>query len=106
MASAPLPFPRQERATVNATSRRSRARLRAVPPVPSADPALVDEFKIARRRMRHLAPWNVEALPPMHSNSDVRPVPLNAEARERLRQLALCVLAVQMWHATARSALQ
>jgi len=70
-------------------------------------PALpVDDIEIARQRMRHLAPWNVEPLPLMHSVDGTPPPPPSAEARERRRQLALQILAVQMWHAAATSALQ
>jgi hypothetical protein len=108
MAGAPLPLVRPGYAAVSPAGRRARVRLRAVmTPVLPADPAVpADELKIARQRMRHLTPWNVKPLPPMHSNSATPPEPLSDEARERLRQLALRVLAVQMWHAIARSALQ
>jgi len=91
---------------MNTVLRRSRVRLRAVPqdialPVPP-----VDDIKIARQRMRHLAPWNVEPLPLMHSVAGTPAPPLSKEARERGHKLALRVLAVQMWHASATSALQ
>lgn len=86
--------------------RRSRARLRAVPRDPEAPVPPADDIKVARQRMRHLAPWNVEPLPVMHSVAGVPTAPLSKEARERGRRLALQVLAVQMWHAAATSALQ
>lgn len=70
-------------------------------------PALrADDIEIARHRMRHLAPWNVEPLPLMHSVDGTPLPPPNAEMRERRRRLALQILAVQMWHAKATSALQ
>jgi len=70
-------------------------------PVPAAD-----DIKIARQRMRHLAPWNVEPLPLMHSVAGTPIAPPSKEARERGRRLALQILAVQMWHAGAMSALE
>lgn len=70
-------------------------------------PALpVDDIEIARQRMRHLVPWNVEPLPLMHSVDGAPMQPPSAEVRERRRRLALQILAVQMWHASATSALQ
>ncbi|MDE1904024.1 MAG: hypothetical protein KGI46_09230 [Alphaproteobacteria bacterium] len=70
-------------------------------------PALPDDdIEIARQRMRHLAPWNVEPLPLMHSVDGAPMPPPSADVRERRRQLALQILAVQMWHAKATSALQ
>ena len=86
--------------------RRSRARLRAVPRDPDAPASPADDIKIARQRMRHLVPWNVEPLPVMHSVAGAPIEPLSDEARERGRRLALQVLAVHMWHAAATSALQ
>jgi len=91
---------------MNTVLRRSRVRLSAVPrdgalPVPA-----IDDIKIARQRMRHLVPWNVEPLPLMHSVAGTPTAPPSKEARERGRQLALQILAVQMWHAGATSALE
>ena len=65
-----------------------------------------DDLRIARQRMRHLASWNVEPLPVMHSVDGTPTAPPSKEARERGRQLALQILAVQMWHASAMSALE
>lgn len=42
----------------------SGSRLLPVPPRPNAD---ADDLDVARRRMRHLAPWLVEPLPAMHA---------------------------------------
>lgn len=88
------------------TMLRRRPRLRAVPRDSESPPSRVDDIKIARQRMRHLTPWNVEPLPVMHSVAGVPTEPLSKEARERGRRLALQVLAVHMWHAAATSALQ
>ena len=68
--------------------------------------AAADDLRIARQRMRHLASWNVEPLPVMHSVDGTPTAPPSKEARERGRQLALQILAVQMWHASAMSALE
>jgi len=88
------------------TSRRYRARLRAVP-TDLEGASAIDDIKIARQRMRHLAPWNVEPLPVMHfAGAATAAEPVSDEVRARGRRLALQVLAVQMWHTSARSALQ
>jgi hypothetical protein len=73
---------------------------------PIADLPVDDDLRIARSRMRHLVPWNVEALPMMHSaigtpNNE----PLTQEERDRCEHLALQILAVQMCQAEATSAL-
>lgn len=91
---------------MNTVARHPRTRLSAVPRNIEPTDSRVDEIKIARRRMRHLAPWNVKPLPVMHSVSGTPGEPLSAAARERSRRLALQILAVQMWHVRARSALQ
>lgn len=90
---------------MNTAPRRTRTRLRVVPFKPNFA-AVADDLKIARQRLRHLAPWNVEPLPMMHSVVGTPDAPLTPEQRERSEQLALRVLAVQMWQAAARSALQ
>ncbi|MDE2166848.1 MAG: hypothetical protein KGJ66_11000 [Alphaproteobacteria bacterium] len=91
---------------MNSILRRSRTRLRAVSRDPEASLSPVDDIKIAHQRMRHLAPWNVEPLPVMHSVAGAPIEPMSKEARERGHRLALQVLAVHMWHAAATSALQ
>ena len=91
---------------MNTILRRSRARLSAVPRDPETPISPADDIKIARQRMRHLAPWNVEPLPVIHSVAGAPTEPLSQEARERGRRLALQILAVQMWHAATTSALQ
>jgi hypothetical protein len=91
---------------MNTLPHRSRLRLRAVPRDPGSSLLPADDIKIARQRMRHLVPWNVEPLPLMHSVAGAPMEPLSKEARERGRQLAWQVLAVHMWHAAATSALQ
>jgi hypothetical protein len=56
-----------------------------------------DETEIARRRMKHLAPWRIEPVPAVHAAAQSRPVaPLSDEARERCKRVALNVLAMQM----------
>jgi hypothetical protein len=83
-----------------------RLKLMAVPTRIGSPAAAADDFRIARRRMRHLASWNVEPLPVMHSVDGTPTAPPSKEARERAHQLALHVLAVQIWQAGAMSALQ
>lgn len=91
---------------MNPASHRSRPRLRVVPSaLGTASGAESAELTIARRRMRHLAPWHVAPLPAMHSAAGRVDEPLTSERRERREQLALHVLAVQMCEATAKSAL-
>jgi hypothetical protein len=88
---------------------RSSAKLRAVPAVPAPrESAAVDDIWIARKRMRHLLPWNVKPLPVMHfaASSTAVAKPRSEESTRRVRHLAMQVLAVQMWHASARSLLQ
>jgi hypothetical protein len=91
---------------VSAGAHRARVRLSAVPSPPESGSSYADDMKIARRRMRHLAPWNVEPVPVMHAATGRPADPLNASVRERGRRLAVQVLAIHIWHAAARSALQ
>ncbi|GEM_PF-2368549 len=91
---------------MNLIARRSPPRLSPVPRQGYAGVPVVDDIKVARQRMRHLAPWNVEPLPLMHSVAGTPAAPPTAEARERGRRLALQILAVHMWHASTTSALQ
>lgn len=88
---------------------RSTAKLCAVPTttVPR-ESAPVEDIQIARKRMRHLLPWNVKPLPVMHfaASSTAVAKPRSEESERRVRHLAMQVLAVQMWHASARSLLQ
>lgn len=65
-----------------------------------------DDIKVARRRMRHLVPWNVEPLPIMQRAFSSRNERFSPDARERIRRVALQVLAVQIWHTAATSALK
>ena len=61
-----------------------------------------DETEIARRRMKHLAPWRIEPVPAVHATARSRPAaPLSSEARERCRRVALNVLAMQMAEAAS-----
>jgi len=63
------------------------------------------DLRIARQRMRHLVPWNVEPLPLMHSVVGTPNEPRTLAQRDRTEHLAIQVLAVQMWQAAATSAL-
>lgn len=72
----------------------------------NAAEAPADDIVVARRRMRHLAPWDIKPLPIMHSakgSSDELPPP---EQRERTKELGLQLLAVHMWQAAAKTALR
>jgi hypothetical protein len=82
----------------------SRSRLRVVPLRDTAG-AMADDLKLARRRMRHLAPWHVEPLPAMHFAIGNPSESRTSEERERSEHVALRVLAVQMWQASATSAM-
>jgi hypothetical protein len=74
---------------------------------PAADFSVDDDLRIARSRMRHLVPWNVEALPMMHSAAGTpNNEPLTQEDRKRCEHLALQVLAVQICQSGVTSALQ
>lgn len=44
-----------------------RARLDIAPSDDKPSAAPVDDIVVARRRMRHLAPWDIRPLPVMHS---------------------------------------
>lgn len=79
-------------------------RRRAV--VSQAHAGLNDEIEIARRRMHHLLYRNVEPLPTMHFVVGKDDQNLTAAQRATYQQIALCVLALQMWQATAKSALR
>ena len=78
----------------------------ALPPTgkPAIPPA--DDLVVARRRMRHLAPWDIKPLPMMHAAagpSDESPPP---EQHEHPTVLGLYLLAVHMWQAAAKTALR
>jgi len=86
-------------------TRRSRHRLQVVAPAPD-DLKPRDELDVARARMRHLAPWHVEALPAMHAAHGTTAAPLTPLDRARGERLAARVLAVQIWNAGALGALE
>ncbi len=78
----------------------------AVIPFPTRSArAIADDLSVARRRMRHLAPWHVEPLPMMHSVIGKPAEQLSTERREHSEQVALQVLAIQMWLTNAQSAM-
>ena len=45
--------------------------------------APADDLVVARRRMRHLAPWDIKPLPMMHAVAGLSDEPLLPEQRER-----------------------
>lgn len=90
---------------MNTVTRRSPVYLGVAPIEPKSAAVVDDDIRIARQRMRHLVPWNVEPLPMMHSAVGRPNEALPPEQRERSEQLALQVLAVQMCQAAATSAL-
>ncbi len=77
-----------------------------VPRAAEAEAVSSDEIEIARRRMHHLRYRNVEPLPTMHFVIGKVDKHLTAAQRANYQQIALHVLAVQMWQATAKSALR
>jgi hypothetical protein len=63
-----------------------------------------DEMTVARRRMKHLAPWRIEPVPAVHVAARSHPAaPLSGESKERYRRVALNVLAMQMAEAASWS---
>lgn len=64
-----------------------------------------DYLTIARRRMRHLAAWNVEPLPTMHSAVGYPTKARSTEQRAANEHLAIQMLAVQMWLTNSQSAM-
>lgn len=68
--------------------------------------APADDIVIARRRMRHLAPWDIKPLPVMHAVAGASEESLSPAQRERTKEIALRVLAVHMWQAAAKTALR
>lgn len=88
----------------NIGARPSGAHITVVPR--AANAVSNDEIEIARRRMHHLRYRNVEPLPTMHFVIGKVDKHLTAEQRANYQQIALHVLAVQMWQATVISALR
>lgn len=83
-----------------------RVRPGARPASDKAAAAPADDLVVVRRRLRHLAPLDIKPLPMMHAvagRSDEPPLP---EHSERNREIALYVLAIQMWLAAAKTALR
>ena len=91
------------------TSARARppgARIAVVPHAAKATAVSSDEIETARRRMYHLRYRNVEPLPTMHFVIGKADQHLTDAQRAAYQQIGLHVLAVQMWQATAKSALR
>lgn len=59
---------------------------------------LRDDFAIARERMRHLIPWQVQPLPVMHAAGGKVEMPPTPATRERYDRLGKLVWAVQIWN--------
>ena len=91
---------------MDASARRSRPRFSIVPGERAPAVGMADELKIARQRMRHLAPWNVKPVPMMHSAGSKASEPAAAARSERGRQIALKVLAIHMCQAAAKGDLR
>lgn len=90
---------------MDASVRRSRLDARVVPFERTATGGMASELKVARQRMRHLAPWNVKPVPMMHSaGSKASDVPA-AKPSERTKKIALKVLAIHMSQAAMKGGL-
>ena len=68
--------------------------------------APADDIVVARRRMRHLASFDIKPLPMMHRVAGPSDESRSPEQREHIRELALRMLAVHMWQAQAKTALR
>lgn len=86
---------------MDASTSRSNPRLHILPAKQTDSAPIVDELKVARRRMRHLAPWNVKPVPMMHLAHSQSSEPTVSYPTERTKQVALKVLAVHMSQAAA-----
>ncbi len=91
---------------MDAPFRRSRLRLRVVPDKPPTPAPLPDELKVARQRMRHLAPWNVRPVPTTHSAHGKPDAPAARDPSARSRQMALTLLAIHMAQAATKGRLR
>lgn len=83
-----------------------RVRQGARPSVDKSAVTAADDLVVARRRMRHLAPLDIKPLPMMHAVAGSSEESLPPAQRERAREIALYVLAIQMWQAAAKTALR
>ncbi len=91
---------------MDAPVRRSRFDARVVPFERKTAAGMGDELKVARQRMRHLAPWNVKPVPMMHSAGSKVSEPMAADQAERNRRIALKVLAIHMAQAATKGDLR
>ena len=91
---------------IRAVARSNGSRVTVMPRATRAAAVSSDEIEIARRRMHHLRYRNVEPLPTMHFVIGKVDQHLTAAQRANYQQIALHVLAVQMWQATVKSALR
>ncbi len=90
---------------MHASLRRSRLGSSVVPFQRTSAADMTSELKVARQRMRHLAPWNVKPVPMMHSAGRKTDEPTAAPS-ERSRRFALKVLAIHMCQAAAKGDLR
>jgi hypothetical protein len=68
---------------------------------------IAEDLEIARRRMKHLAPWHVAPLPQTQvARAPAATGPVSADEQARRKHLALQVLALQMGYARPTSALR
>ena len=86
--------------------RRSRLEARVVPFERTPTAGIAGELKIARQRMRHLAPWNVKPVPMMHSAGSKAADAPAVKPSERTRKIALKVLAIHMSQAAMKGGLR
>jgi hypothetical protein len=77
-------------------------------PAPGTATGIAEDLEIARRRMKHLAPWHVAPLPQTQvaRTAAAATPPATSAEQARRKHLALQVLAVQMGHARPGSALR
>jgi len=71
----------------------------------SSDDKAADDIVVARRRMWHLAPWDIKPLPIMHSVAG-SPGESPPPGGERGRELKFHLLAVHMSEAAPKTALR
>lgn len=77
----------------------SRSKDESVPPAAGLRPGSVDrdDLEIAKRRMKHLAPWNVAPMPMAQLASNaVESAPVSDETRMSRQRVAMRVMALQM----------
>ena len=79
----------------------SRPGLRVVPVKKLPAAPIADELEIARRRMQHLAPWKVTAVPMIHPGQDTVSKPTHSD-NQFANKWGLMALAIHMSQATPK----